>query len=153
MAATRVMRSSRQHSSDLARDIVNFARPVSVRTPAGLYYAGTGYSIPVREERVIRVLQFIVRGLYFRIHDRLRLPANCVVGVRRVKPEEVVKRCEELASISPYGPVTIGEGVLTFVVGTDSEDPRVSVWGLVFYGHVMFMIRTDPPANESSDQA
>jgi hypothetical protein len=123
----------------LRRMLASQLQPVELRTKAGLW-AGSAYRLPVRIERVIPVIQKIVRGLYYR---ERRKPLGSTEFDVHFNPEEVqidlLKRARRLALNPPVFRCAWVESI---------EDDRCRIWWLTFFDSVIFICSTWPTDRE-----
>jgi hypothetical protein len=105
--------------------------------------------LTVDRHRVERVLERIVRGLFFHLRG-MRLPDTYTVGLwsdwfaqeieGRSSYKSTLKEVERSLSFQP--PTRIGRGVFEFRSLTFDSDPNATAWHLLFYCHRSFIAIT-----------
>jgi hypothetical protein len=132
----KVVRSTLKRSPRLSAALVSRLVDIDIKTPAGVYL-GIQEALLVDFGRVNRVLEKIVRGLYFH-HEGRRLSKQIKISIRSAPSggdlegigEEVV-HC------------TIGDGsVFQYGYRIHEGDRRISVWFFCFYRSVIFAVIT-----------
>jgi len=134
-------------------------------TPSGLYVGRRG-GINVDLERLGRVVERMVRGLYLR-ETGIRLPSDCLVrawaedGLADV-PKATIDdlRVKIVAPVLNRPVIRIGEETFEYRYILASDEPRASGWLLKFYSSTTFLVVTIPsdrlvkrsvlPRNEST---
>lgn len=144
------MRSlTRPENITFARAFVQGIRDTEIRTPAGLYL-GKGGGYVVDHTRVFRVIERVVRGLFYR-HHQSQLGAD--YGVKAFEDSfvdwsaveaEVLKTVQNTARALANQPqIEIGT-VFRYSYWTADEDVRVSAWLMKFYNRIVFLAITGP---------
>jgi hypothetical protein len=138
---------ARPRARGLARRFLETVRDVSVYTPSGIYLGNAG-TYTVESERLIKVVERIVRGLFFH-HQRTALGQHYEVKVFEdslvmweLLDADVI---EQLQSVNNH----LSE-IETLKLGTAfqyarihmPEDDRTSAWRLTFYDKVVFLAFT-----------
>jgi hypothetical protein len=115
--------------------------------PGGLY-AGKRIAYDVDSNRIRRVVERVVRGLYFAesgnplgLNNEVRIYAN-------QEPDDVLEQLKQtiLIPLATYPPKVIGNNVFLYRYHIVEESPVFSVWGVSFYGQVPFLAMTGPPS-------
>ena len=141
---------ARSESARYKRDLLSRVRPRELVTRAGLYL-GEELVCRVSGERIERVLQRTVRGLYFDNECR-RLPTNCPIWCCELSPL-VIKDRALLAVLDSAAQDIISGGMgrefgdvfryrYLKVEGTDPEDEYGSWWVLSYFNRVNFCAHT-----------
>lgn len=124
-------------------------RRVRLHTPSGLYI-GRGFAYNVDMNRIRRVVERTVRGLYFAESCR---PLGLDNDVRvysnedlELQPYEVLDQLRKtiLAPLTKYTPKVIGNNVFSYRHQIMLENLIFSVWAITFYGYVHFLVLTGP---------
>ena len=140
---------SRRKAVGFRKSFFSDIRAVQLRTPAGIY-VGRRLCYNVNMVRIRRVVERIVRGLYFaerasplRFANEVRVYANedLQQGNQNVL-EELTKNI--LVPLAAQIPKVIGDNVFSYRFHIPEENPVYSVWGLSFYGAVSFLCFTGP---------
>jgi len=139
----------RPQAAGLRRSLVSDIRTVQVRTPAGIYL-GRRLAFDVDIERIFRVVEKTVRGLFFnetgqRLHPGYEVRVHSDDTLRD-EPAEVLEEWRQTIII-PLAHKTakvIGNGTFSYRFHVTGEDPFLSVWALTFYSKVSFLCLTGP---------
>jgi len=108
-------------------------------------------------QRIRRVLERIVRGLYY---AERRIPLGLDNEVRVYSDEDLAAQppdvLEELTRtilrpLAAQAPVTIGGDVFVYRFHVHPSEPVFSVWCLTFYAAVSFFCQTRPSSNADSE--
>jgi len=134
-------RSGRRRRIGLAVSLLEKVRPVEGHSPGGIYM-GTGPGLEFDTDRVNRVLEKIVRGLFFHRFQRA-LPPDARVVVE-MKPEPEHLRSPLVAAALAQSPSFLGD-VFMHRVYTLPENPNCTSWALGFYDAVLAIAMTGPP--------
>jgi len=134
----KVMGSSLARSQKLRQYIRSCLIDVEIRSPGGLY-VGVAPGLTFDKERVDRVIQRIVRGL-FHHHYRSRLPADLEFLVL-VDPKGKRAFPDVLAQAPKC---RIGDGVFAYARKIGKEDPRYSMWWFLFYRSRLLIVFAEP---------
>lgn len=121
-------------------------RRMDYKSPSGLYL-GTMVGVEGDQERIGRVLQKIVRGLFYGETESI-MPNDLRWRIEQVNPSnppfpEVVV---DLIRGMPLR--TVGTEV-RYKIGVPPEDPRLTLTWLAFYKSMMFIVSTVPDGNSS----
>ena len=106
-------------------------------------YQGDGALFHAQTDRVARIVQKIVRGLYWK--HKHRLLGNVTIEISHFDPALQHNKNDLLpetllgAYFSKYGTV------LNYAFVTGHRFPRKSVWWLQFYGKPLFVVKTFTP--------
>lgn len=131
----------------LAKTMFNSFAKEPLYTPAGLYQGEAG-SLNVDKARIRRVLDRVVRGLFFH-HLSKRLPSTGRISLFSdwfvpVLSEEVRASVEALLNfLRAAEPIVIGCGVFCYRYRIIKEEAYGSVWWLSFYDHRRFLCSTE----------
>lgn len=117
-------------------EILRNLREVEIRTPAGLYL-GTAPVLPLEQERVDRVAQRIVRGLFFHEYEN-RLP-DTHEALGFLKQFGIESVLELLGAVRFPEPKVIGGGSFRYSVRVTAEDPDSTMWIGDFFGRLPFL--------------
>jgi hypothetical protein len=131
----------RPEQAKFTRSMLTGMTPVELTTPAGVYIGKT-MAINVKLDRVRRVLNRTVRGLFY--HERKqRLPTNCIVS-SFTDIDLPDPRIMSLLASQP--PKTIGSGVFSYRSLFTEDERYGSAWLLIFYEAVRVVSMTLPLA-------
>jgi len=137
---------ARPQAKGMKGRLMTDSHDVDLVTPSGIYL-GRGMAFDVDLKRICRVVERIVRGLYFRDVGQCLPKDHDVLVVTnehlRDQGADYVQECtktviEPLARITPK---IIGQN--TFSYRFTVVEPA-SVWGLVFYNAIQFLAITGP---------
>lgn len=123
-------------------------RPVFVKTPTGLY-VGRDEAYDVDLERLGRVADRIVKGLYFKEFGAC-LPSTHGVrsfaesGLTEIDSDMRSTVKQTIAALVSKPPRVIGEGVFKYWVQATPEDPATTAWLMCFYAVESFLCLTVP---------
>lgn len=109
--------------------------PVQVITRAGLHL-GQAMAISADTTRINRVLHKIVKGLYYHHHSR-RLDSVCLETFFNPSDPQI-HLWKEVPRFD------VGRGVFSYWHGIGKDIPGLSMWWLVFYERVLFIVTTVP---------
>lgn len=126
------MRGIRRNKAMLGKAVLS-AQRVERWSPGGLYL-GHGYAIPLAPDVQQRVINRIVRGLYWH-HFRARLGDSVQVNLSFIDKRRPYWR-EALSSLKPLRlrHVLIGDGeTFQYLYGQANDAPAFSIWLLVFF--------------------
>lgn len=143
-------RMQRKESEGFLRAFLASVKEEEIITPAGLYL-GTAGSYTVDMPRLISVVERVTRGLFFH-HTKSRLSEHSIV---KVYPVESFRNNVDLSSFqrlaemimwasSAPSHVTAGK-VLSYKFRQTEQDPTASVWMMMFYDAVPFLVVTATP--------
>ena len=144
---TKVLKSFRRNSSDLARTCLSSAALRPLYTSGGLFL-GSAPQAPIDEHRLSEALSSVVRGLsfHFRKHP---LPDGVKFQVRRHMPWHFAAVKEAFANLPRHAPQPLGT-VFWCEYAVTADSPQVSLWLLSFYDRVVFTVGTEPSASASA---
>ncbi|MGH9867498.1 MAG: HNH endonuclease [Candidatus Polarisedimenticolia bacterium] len=114
-------------------------RMVEVRTPAGIIL-GKRWAMFAKQDRIEPVIMKIVRGLYYREHGKLLGPTDSQVFLH---PTEYLPAMLKRAKRGQLNPPVFE---YAFVVAED--DPRATIWWLIFYQQTLFVVSCMPPGRQ-----
>jgi len=126
-------RSGRRPRSGLAVALLEKVRPADVYSPGGIYL-GTGQAVQLDTTRVNRVLEKIVRGLFFHRFGR-PLPQDATVYVE-VMPELDRMRSSVIAAALSQAPSFLGD-VFMYRLYFPADGTDATSWALGFYDAVL----------------
>lgn len=133
--------SGERPRTGLALTLLSKVRGVDIRSPAGIYL-GTASANPLDTARANRVLQKIVRGLYFhRFGTLLSVDARLYV---EFKPEDSMWNSPPILSARQQ-PETALDDVFSYRVVVVPENPVCTAWVMTFYGTTIAIALTGPP--------
>lgn len=150
-----ILRSlKRENAVGFQRSFVSSIELIRVHTPGGLYL-GERLAYDVDLNRLRRVVERTVRGLYFAEYRHPLGPANDV----QIHPKEDFDNAEPdlkkelvqtiLRPLTLREPTIIGENVFSYWFHIAPEEPELSVWALTFYDSVHFLCFTAPHGLEA----
>lgn len=126
-------RSGRRRRSGLAVALLEKVRPTDVYSPGGIYL-GTGHAVELDTTRVNRVLEKIVRGLFFHRFGR-PLPLDATVYVE-IKPELDRMQSPVIAAALSQAPSFLGD-VFMYRFFSPADGKDATSWALGFYDAVL----------------
>ncbi len=148
-AADRVLRRlaasharGRRRLTGLARKLQKSIRAVEIQSPAGLYL-GTTSALAIDTQRANRVLEKIVRGLFFHEFQR-PLPRSVEVSVE-LKPSSEALAAPRWRQVSANPPHCLG-AVFRYGYAVSPANADETSWLLGFYGSVLAAGDTQPTA-------
>ena len=117
-----------RHNERLRSSILDRAKDFQLTTPAGIVL-GNVKGLPLRAAPHRRVLERIVRGLYFHhfgepLHSSTSVEANPVTGFDG----------EHLAILQTLPLARIGGGRFAYRFARAHDSPQDSIWAMAFYG-------------------
>jgi hypothetical protein len=144
------MRSlKRREAAGYRRAILEKTRPVQVRSPQGIFL-GTKLGYEVRFDRLFKVLERTVKGLFFfeagyplsidyrpLIHSRDTI-ADLNFDVQGEMQRNIIN------PLWNRDPKEIGSDTFQYRFQFFEEDPHVSAWGLTFFSSIEFVALTGP---------
>lgn len=139
----------------LARWLGQARRMIAVRSPAGLYL-GHAAGIEVDPRRILRVVERIVRGLFFH-HRGRRVPVDCeLIAMRlgdRIHPYEPEPEMVPIVTALVREPEHhLGGIVFTYSYAAVQGNENATTWLLSFYQHQLFMVMTVPVGDAVSEE-
>jgi hypothetical protein len=157
-----VIRSlTRDEAAGFRRQVFSSLISVELKSPAGLIL-GSRLAFDVDLKRLFRVIQRIVKGLYFHESGRsIVLPPSTNIVVyndhilQGLPPQELEKLGSRVISpLARIAPVVIEPNTFHYRFQFITEVPDCSAWALTFYKSVTFLVGTAPkvPPSEPSDQ-
>jgi hypothetical protein len=145
---------TRGKAPGLRRQVISDLRYVELKTPSGLY-ARKRIAYQVDLNRIRRVVERVVRGLYF-VESGNPLGLNNEVRVftsedLELQPNDVVEELQRtiLTPLATYPPKVIGNNVFLYRHHIVEDAPLFSVWGISFYARVPFFAMTGSPMGET----
>jgi hypothetical protein len=147
---SKVRRSHRRNSSELIRKAMQLVSIEPLYTRAGVYL-GHFPQTYVDDDRLSHALGMMVKGLFFDARKN-RLPDDCRVTIVRHDPWDYAAVIQAFDLPSKPSSRRVGE-VFRCAFRWATEDPRLTLWLLLFYGRVLFSATTEPMDPEASDDA
>lgn len=133
---------SLQHGAGLRHLFSQSMRQVVLRTPAGIH-AGTAPGYIADLPRLSRLFNRMVRGLYFHEREEILGDEYAVESWEEsgidwdTMPADTLRAFREtIATLWRQTERCCGNGAFSYRCSFTNDDPRVSAWLLVFYGHV-----------------
>jgi hypothetical protein len=126
-------RTGRRRRTGLALALLEKVRPVDVHSPGGIYL-GTAQGLELDIHRVNRVLEKIVRGLYFN-HFGKPLAHDATIYVE-IKPDPGRLRTPVVAAALSQGPSFLADVFMHRVYALPENSVNTS-WALGFYDAVL----------------
>jgi hypothetical protein len=144
---------NRKEAEGMKRSLINDSRIIDVSTKGGIYL-GRRSAFQVDLPRIFRVVERIVRGLYFyetktclALDHGVKVVSNEVLSEQDSETIDVMKNTI-IAPLAAIAPRVIGQNTFSYRFGK-CDIPGVSAWGLVFFGRIQFIALTGP--NELRD--
>jgi len=137
----------RDEAKGLKESFLSDIHSVRLRTQAGLYL-GRAEAYNVDMERIQRVVERIVRGLYFaEMGHPLGLENEVNVhteeGLMHQPPDSLaILERTILVPLASVGAKLVGDGVFAYWFKTTEEQPEASVWVFNFYEKLRFLCFT-----------
>lgn len=125
--------TGRRRRGGLAVALIRKVRPVDVYSPGGIYL-GTRDGLQIDTDRVNRVLEKIVRGLFFH-RFRRPLPRDVKVYVE-IKPDLDRLRTPVVAAALAQAPSVLGD-VFMYRGYAAPDGPDATSWAMGFYDAVL----------------
>jgi hypothetical protein len=139
-------RSRERNQSQFSKDMQQ-RRHIELRTPSGII-AGFAYTSPVVGERMTRIFEMMIRGLYY-YYLHLILPETTPILVLRVKDYNNLKLELRLLQEEGAAYVKAGNGDVFESVFLHSPDhPYKSGWVLNFYHRIAIKVFTGLSSKE-----
>ena len=142
----------RKEAAGLKKSFISDIRNIPLYTPHGLY-AGKGIEYKVDLERFRNVVERTIRGLYF-TESKHPLGLNNEVRVYcnedlELQPHIILDQIKQtiLNPIENKTPKVIGNNVFLYRHQIVDENPKFSVWVVLFYRKVPFFCMTGPQRN------
>lgn len=148
----KVLKSSLRRSSALKRHLINNIVPLELTSPSGIFL-GNVEGIKFKRDRINRVLKKIVRGLLWHHYNYvLEIKAEFVIREDKLmlaSPHYLklsgFMKAEEAQKIMMRTPILeIGRGVFKYRHAIINNNPRYSIWWLLFYETLLFIVLVAP---------
>ena len=139
----KVARSIRRNSSIVGRTVQSQGRIWPKYTPGDIHL-GHDPTVKLEIERVEEIFRTMVRGLYFKLHQK-RLPDDYVFRVSHLSNSEVKETVRGFNHMRANEPYILGTGVFACLHDYDAKDEATTYWLLSFYNGVFVTISTEPP--------
>ena len=140
---------NRKQAGGWRKSFLSDLKNVQTITTAGLYTGNRlGYDVDL--SRIRKVVERIVRGLYF---AEVCEPLGLDVGLKILlnedfqdEPKDVIEELSKtiLEPLVSMDAKVVGDNIFTYRHHIAEENPSISVWGMSFYGHVPFLCFTGP---------
>ena len=111
-------------------------KEVEIETEAGLYL-GKHPVLKLEQERIARVAQRIIRGLFF--HEKAYSVPEGYEVLASIQQFGIDPILEELQGVQFSEPRVIQNGVFCYIFKETESDPNSSVWLALFYGTLAFV--------------
>ena len=136
---TKVRRSHLKDKSELIRSVIDTAEVKPLYSSGGVYL-GHYPQAPINAQRIVSVLQLMVRGLYYDCCKEL-LPQSCHIEVFRHNPWDQQGVIDRFFAQGTPATRKIGD---VFACGfyRAKDNPTATFWLLIFYGRVLFSATT-----------
>ena len=141
----KVLTSDRRGSSTIVKTAREKMRFEPLHTRGGIYL-GDFPTFPIDGERFNKIMETLVRGLYYDAR-RQRFPDGYTFELRRYQPWDIESVLGEYQRHNPNGPRIVGN-VFGCIFLSAKEDPFSSLWLLWFYERVFFSVSATNPALE-----
>lgn len=143
----------RVQSIDFRRQILSDLRVANLRTASGLYTGQRVVAYDVDMVRIFKVLERIVRGLYFVETGK---PLGLQNEVRSNAIEEIQQQTVFLEQLKQVIPSMaqgekIGDDVFTYRYILVPNKQEFSAWIISLYNRVIFFSMTGPPLSNSTE--
>lgn len=138
----KMLSSQRQGKSLIARETVRKAKLEPFYTKGGIYL-GDYYSIPVDGERIEKIFETFVRGLYYD-SQKQRFPDGYVFELYRHFPWDFKDVTESFFSRLHPNSITLGK-VFGCAFTKAHEDRFTSLWLFWFYERILFSMSATHP--------
>jgi hypothetical protein len=135
----------RQQARGMAKQLLADTFPVPLKTPSGLY-VGQRLAFHVDVERIFRVIERTVRGLYYheageRIPDGYAVLVHSNETLAQLSPKDLQETTDEIIRpLANIAPKTIGNNAFAYRHAIPTR--FISAWVLTFYGTVPFLAVT-----------
>lgn len=136
-------RAVARKQSDLVREIAPKVRMTAQYNKSGLYL-GDFPSAPIDGEKLQREMEFIVRGLTYKM-SKERIPNDYSIRMDRVDPLHLARALETILSLGAKGPFILGDRVVVMWRLPWSAYGMSCVWMFIFYGAVMLRVFVESP--------
>jgi hypothetical protein len=111
-------------------------KEVEIETEAGLYL-GKHPVLKLEQERIARVAQRIIRGLFF--HEKAYPVPEGYEVLASIQQFGIDPIVEELQGVQFSEPRIVQNGVFCYRFAETESDPNSSVWMALFYGTLAFV--------------
>ena len=118
----------------MAAHIIDACTPANLVTPAGIYI-GKGRAFNVDLLRLNRVLERIVRGLYF-VEVRKPVPSHLEVTVM-VEPPMILEVQQGINSLVCRNPRSVAQGAFQYWFGPAHDHPEAALCLMRFFGNIL----------------
>lgn len=146
----------RERARGFRRRLNDAMRTLPARTPSGLSLGNVSGVMELEVDRIRRVLEKIVRGLYYHhtgtVLEGVSFKWDELTSPRAVRGELIVRPPTEgdkklISLLKPLRATRITDDVI-YRHGILREDPRHSLWGIRLYRR-LFVIATTPLSQET----
>jgi hypothetical protein len=147
---------AKPEAEGLAKMFEQSVRVFEIQTPAGIYL-GRKSGYVVHWPRIERVMNWIVRGLYYSDMKTILPPTYKVTcwdsAMLESQPTELKEKLVDMAKfvIAKGRSDKIGD-VFSYAFSTTDEDPGRSFWVMLFYRTIVFLCRTMPAKSGPPDR-
>lgn len=142
----KVMRSVARNRSALAKSVLQEGKEEPIHTKGGIY-VGHAPTARIDEQRLIRIFDYIVRGLYYD-HRKVRVSVRYPVKVSRIMPWDVERAAKDFSKFNLNSRSPLGN-VFGCSYACAREDPFSTFWWMRFYDQVFFYVSFINPNAES----
>jgi hypothetical protein len=137
-----------QKDIGLKKIIANSLQKVELRTQTGLY-AGKGFVIKTRWDRVSMFITKLVRGLYY-FESRRILPVSTHIDFPHIHAEYLPASEFKNIPARRYGKKS-WKGIFEYRFDIFGKNPQESIWVFRMYGHYIFIAITCKPEDRNID--
>lgn len=144
---------NRKEAKGLRSSFFSDIRHIQLRTQTGLYI-GSALAYDVDMNRIRRVVERTVRGLYFAESCKpLGLSNEVRINTYEEIPSDKLDEIKQtiLMSHTAVNSKVIGDNVFSYCFHIANENPVYSIWGMSFYAKVLFLCITGPPRPKTSE--
>lgn len=137
---------NRKEAKGLRSSFISDIRRIQLRTQTGLYIGRT-LAYDVDMNRICRVVERTVRGLYFAEScNPLGISNEVRISTYEEIPSNKLGELNQtiLISLAAVDSEIIGDNVFSYCFHIANENPIYSVWGMSFYAKVLFLCLTGP---------
>lgn len=136
----RVFRSlDNPNALGLRKSFSQTIKAVEVFNESGSHYFGRRLKIDHPGERLKRILEKMVRGMFFYVTKR-RLPAQYEIVAHHTKQQlKFWGFVQNMQMLMGFPETVIGDNVLAYRYHIIADDPNVSVWRFEFYRAIAFI--------------
>jgi hypothetical protein len=125
-----VLRAIQRNRSDFARGAAATMTCRPLQTPGGIYL-GEFPTVTLDDDRFLRAVGFIMRGLFYHATQRVFL-ADYAMDIRRLHQLSIPSLWESMGRLTKRAPFVMGSGVFTSSVAYATEDFATTCWLLAF---------------------